>query len=348
MLQVDGSEGGGQILRTSLSLGAILRQPFEISSIRGKRPNPGLQAQHLACVLAVQTITNAQIHGAHLKSTTIVYQPTAVQSEATNAKYAALVDTVFAVGTAGSAMLVLQTILPILLFACDGISTLYIEGGTHNSLAPSATFIEVTFVPILRALGVEVDFLMERVGLMPDGNGRVRVRVVPVGNGPMGRVRFLEAPKFGKIRATVLYKGKRPEELVRRIGKELEVDSLNEVQCGEGKAVGVAVCCTVKTNDKFDMVLTGSDFRNNLNNITSTLKKEVGKYISSVSIVDEYLSDQLLLYIALGLDLQYIASELSEHFLTNKDVIFKFLPNSSVSVTGRDLGFLVATSPLLT
>ena len=41
----------------------------------------------------------------------------------------------FAVGTAGSGTLVLQTVLPALLTA-DAPSHITIEGGTHNSAAP--------------------------------------------------------------------------------------------------------------------------------------------------------------------------------------------------------------------
>ena len=127
MITIDGSqgEGGGQILRTSLALSLVTGQPFRMVRIRARRQKPGLLRQHLTAVEAAKTVGCADVAGAELNSQTLEFQP----GQVTPGNYR------FAVGTAGSATLVLQTVLPSLLTA-SGSSTLTLEGGTHNPLAP--------------------------------------------------------------------------------------------------------------------------------------------------------------------------------------------------------------------
>ena len=76
-IYIDGSqgEGGGQILRTSLALAALLRQPVKIDNIRANRSQPGLKTQHLAGVLALARITDAEVQGAEKHSTRLDFSP---------------------------------------------------------------------------------------------------------------------------------------------------------------------------------------------------------------------------------------------------------------------------------
>src|SRR5512143_1680046 len=128
MLTIDGSigEGGGQILRTALSLALCGRRPIRLVNVRARRPKPGLRPQHLAAVRAAAAVASAAVEGATIGSETLTFVPNAVRAG----------DYRFAIGTAGSASLVLQTVLPALLTA-DGVSNLTLEGGTHNPLAPT-------------------------------------------------------------------------------------------------------------------------------------------------------------------------------------------------------------------
>src|SRR5206468_3020950 len=124
LIQIDGGygEGGGQIIRTSVSLAAITRQPVEIANIRAKRAKPGLQPQHLAAVKAAAEICGAQLEGANVGSTRLVFTPaTDVQSG----------DYRFDIGTAGSAPLVVQAVL-IPLALTGKPSSVTVTGGTHN------------------------------------------------------------------------------------------------------------------------------------------------------------------------------------------------------------------------
>src|SRR5438128_1595711 len=81
MITIDGSfgEGGGQILRTALSLSLSTRMPFRIENIRAGRQRPGLLRQHLTAVAAASDIGNAHVEGAVLGSTTLTFTPKAVR-----------------------------------------------------------------------------------------------------------------------------------------------------------------------------------------------------------------------------------------------------------------------------
>jgi RNA 3'-terminal phosphate cyclase (ATP) len=145
MIDIDGSEGegGGQVLRTSLSLSLVTGSPFRIEKIRAGRKKPGLLRQHLTAVQAAAQIGSAEVEGDELGSREIIFRPATVKP----GRYT------FSVGTAGSAGLVLQTVLPPLLLA-SGPSELTLEGGTHNPWAPPFDFLSRAFFPLLRRMGV--------------------------------------------------------------------------------------------------------------------------------------------------------------------------------------------------
>ena len=126
-IKLDGSqgEGGGQILRSALSLSLLTGRPFVIEKIRAGRAKPGLLRQHLTAVNAAGTIGDATVEGASMGSTELSFLPRAVLHG----------DRSFSIGTAGSVVLVLQTVLPPRLVK-PGKSKLVIEAGTHNPLAP--------------------------------------------------------------------------------------------------------------------------------------------------------------------------------------------------------------------
>src|SRR5262245_55571056 len=172
MITIDGSfgEGGGQILRTSLALSLVTGKPFRIENIRAGRKNPGLLRQHLTAVNAAASIGQAEITGASIGSTLLTIAP----SKITHGNYH------FAVGTAGSSTLVLQTVLPALLIA-DGPTRLTIEGGTHNPFAPPFDFLARAFLPLLTRMGVNVNANLDRYGFYPAGGGRIEITISPTG-----------------------------------------------------------------------------------------------------------------------------------------------------------------------
>ncbi len=170
MISIDGSlgEGGGQILRTSLSLSLVTGLPFQIVNIRAGRERPGILRQHLAAVLAATQIGEATADGAFLGSTALTFAPTTIKP----GKYH------FAIGTAGSGTLVLQTILPALMVGSLP-SQITIEGGTHNMAAPPFDFMARTFLPLIEKMGPKFQGNLERYGFYPAGGGRFVVNIEP-------------------------------------------------------------------------------------------------------------------------------------------------------------------------
>src|SRR5947209_9921690 len=153
MITIDGStgEGGGQIIRTSLALSLITGKPFRIFNVRARREKPGLQRQHLTAVLSAAEIGSAKVDGAEVKSQAFTFVP----GQIVPGEYT------FSIGTAGSATLVLQTLLPPLM-AASAPSMLTLEGGTHNVHAPPFDFLQKTFVPLLNRMGWRVEIELAR------------------------------------------------------------------------------------------------------------------------------------------------------------------------------------------
>jgi RNA 3'-terminal phosphate cyclase (ATP) len=171
MITLDGSqgEGGGQILRSALALSLVTGRPFRITRIRARRPKPGLMRQHVACMEAAARIGSATVDGAGLGSTELTFEPGAVAPGTYE----------FKIGSAGSTMLLLQTILPPLLLA-EGPSEVTLEGGTHNPFAPPFPFIEQAFLPLLRRIGFRVEAVLQNPGFYPNGGGRCWISIEPV------------------------------------------------------------------------------------------------------------------------------------------------------------------------
>ena len=170
MLKIDGAhgEGGGQILRSSLGLSLVTGRPFTIHNIRGNRRKPGLLRQHLTAVQAATEVGRAETVGAEMRSSELSFRPRGIRSG----------DYTFAIGSAGSTSLVLQTILPALAKA-DAPSTVNISGGTHNPAAPPFSFLTQTLFPLLSRMGRSVQGELLRTGFYPAGGGKVSYRITP-------------------------------------------------------------------------------------------------------------------------------------------------------------------------
>ena len=159
---VNGSigEGGGQVLRTCLSLSLITGQAFHISNIRSGRPRPGLRAQHLSAVQLAAKIGIADVDGAELNSTSISFAPKTIQSGQYQCD----------IGTAGSTSLVLQTIfLPLSMG--DTASSISISGGTHVPWSPSFDFMVQQWLWYLKKIGVDISLKLELAGFYTHGGG---------------------------------------------------------------------------------------------------------------------------------------------------------------------------------
>jgi RNA 3'-terminal phosphate cyclase (ATP) len=144
----------------------ITGQPFRLTRIRGGRSKPGLARQHLTCVKAATEISNGSVDGVEMRSTEIIFHP----GKVTGGNYE------FAIGTAGSTTLLAQTLLPA-LWQAENASTLTLEGGTHNPMAPPLDFLTRAFFPVLKTMGIEIETELRRYGFVPAGGGEVFFRL---------------------------------------------------------------------------------------------------------------------------------------------------------------------------
>ncbi len=320
MIVIDGSqgEGGGQILRSSLALSLVTGQPFRIENIRAGRRKPGLMRQHLTAVNAAAEIGCARVDGAGIGSQLLEFYPRSVKAGSYH----------FAVGTAGSCTLVLQTVLPALLTA-GSPSELVLEGGTHNPYAPPFDFLTRSFLPIIERMGAKVSASLLRPGFYPAGGGKFKVTVEPA-----ARLERLELPERGKIlsrsaRAIVA-------KLSRKIAeRELKVvrESLGwEEQCclveeatdspGPGNILCIELDC-----ENITEIFTGfGELGVSAEKVARDTVREVQEYLSSDAPIGPHLADQLLLPMALAGGGIFRTLAPTGHTITNAEVIRRFLP----------------------
>jgi RNA 3'-terminal phosphate cyclase (ATP) len=320
MITIDGSqgEGGGQILRTSLALSLVTGQPFRIERIRAKRQKPGLLKQHLTAVEASKTVGCAEVKGAALSSQTLEFRPGPV----TPGNFR------FAVGTAGSATLVLQTVLPALLTA-SGHSTLTLEGGTHNPMAPPFDFLARCFMPLIHRMGPSVELELRRHGFFPAGGGQFHVRIEPA-----KKLARLDLPERGSIRSRQarILASKLPEHVGQReltvVRDELKwrpdeclVEAV-QFPVGPGNAVVLAVEAEHVTE-----VFTGFVERGRpAEEVARSAAGALEQWLEANVPADEHLADQLLIPMALAGGGSFRTTKPSLHTTTTAEVIQRFLP----------------------
>lgn len=169
MIVIDGTygEGGGQIVRTALALSVLTGQPFSIDGIRARRPQPGLKPQHLTAIRALEQISGATSAGAAAGSTHLRFFPGTARPGVYSLD----------IGTAGSIGLLLQALLPPLMFAGTE-STLIIRGGTCGKGQAPVVYIDKVLLPYLQEMAM-IDIELRRHGYYPKGGGELRIRITP-------------------------------------------------------------------------------------------------------------------------------------------------------------------------
>ena len=319
MLHLDGSagEGGGQILRTALGLSIVTGTPFTIDRIRAGREKPGLLRQHLTAVRAAQEVGAAEVSGAAIGSRVLTFRPGVVNPGVHS----------FSVGTAGSATLVLQTVLPALLLA-KAPSTIRLEGGTHNAWAPPFDFLEKAFVPILARMGAKVSLKLERRGFYPAGGGRFTAAIEPCSR--LGRLDLLERGTIRATRATAMV-ASLPSSIAQRelrvLERALSLDRtrLKALEDRDSAGPGNVLEVEIESEHLTELFTSFGEKRVSAEAVAERLAKDVREYLESGAPVGEYLADQLLIPLALAGGGSFATTPLSPHSTTNIDVIEKFL-----------------------
>lgn len=337
MLTLDGreGEGGGQILRLALALGAITGTPFRIHDVRGGRSKPGLLRQHLTGVRAVAEVCAAQVEGAHLGSTELWFTPGPIAGGAFR----------FAVGTAGSAGLVLQAVLPVLWHAPEP-STVTVTGGTHNPASPPAEFLARTLAPTLARMGFDMELRLDAHGFYPAGGGGYTVQVTPV-----VAPKPLDLTHRGELEhlEVVAWIANLPESIGTREIAALR-DTLTQGEPNEARiqtvsspGPGNAVTAAVRSEALTEVFTAFGRRRVPAERIGEELATAVEVYRERDVPVGPHLADQLVLPLAIAGG-QFLTGPLSSHCVTAISIVERFTGRTPRVLPQDDQRFLVECS----
>ena len=320
MIHIDGSfgEGGGQILRTSLALSLVTGKPFRIERIRANRKKPGLRRQHLTAVNAAARVGISEVKGNALNSMGLFFAPQGIQAGHYH----------FTVGTAGSCTLVFQTVLPALLLA-DAGSTLVLEGGTHNPLAPPFDFLARAFLPVLERMGAHISASLERPGFYPAGGGQFSVSVEPVRD-KLSRIDLLTRGKMTKYTAKALVSklpksiGERELKVVRN-ALSWDAHNLHVEDVKTPLGPGNVLTATIES-EQITEVFTGFGERGvPAETVAKRMVAEVREYLDTDVPVCRHLADQLIIPMALAGGGIFRTLSPTQHTMTNIEVVKQFL-----------------------
>lgn len=330
MIELDGSmgEGGGQILRTALSLALITGTPFLLRNIRARRSKPGLQPQHLAAVRAATAIGQARVEGDSVGSATLRFEP----GEVMPGEYD------FDIGTAGSAGLVLQTVhLPLALSSAP--SHVSIRGGTHVPWSPNAHYLDWHWRPFMSRLGLDVRLELERAGFYPVGGGLLHATINPADS--IRPLRLAERGQMQGIRGLSLVarlpmeiaERQRGQALARLAGHGLDARmELDELPAGSpGTAV---ILLTEHAHSQACFTALGARGKR-AETVADEAMDELLAFLAGDGAVDEHLADQLMVPLALAKGESVYRARITSHARTNAAVIQAFI-DVDVVLDGED------------
>ncbi|ODS30115.1 MAG: RNA 3'-terminal phosphate cyclase [Candidatus Scalindua rubra] len=330
MIKIDGSygEGGGQILRTALTLSAIENKPFEMFNIRAGRKKPGLAPQHLQCVEAMAQICNAEVNGAKVGSLSLKFNP----GEIKHGNYC------FEIGTAGSVSLVLQTTFLPLALAKES-SSVTIRGGTHVPFSPCFHYLKEQWLYYLKKIGLDAKIEMARAGFYPKGGGEINIsikhveKVCPLELMERGRLLKLRGiSAVGNLDLSIAERQKK--QAFKHLSKRNILPEIDVV--------------TMPAFAKGTMLLLIGEFENSqccyfslgaigkrAEKVADEACEELGHFLETKGVVDEHLADQVILPLSLAKDIsKFTTPKITQHFLTNAEVIRLFL-NTRIHIEGE-------------
>jgi len=316
IVEVNGALGGGQILRSALTLSMITGRPFKIVNIRSTRSKPGLMRQHLTAVRAAQCISNAKVHGAELGTKELIFIPGTIESG----------DYSFAIGTAGSTALVAQTLIPALLFGQQH-STITITGGTHCAMAPSIDFLQQAYCPALQKMGMNVSIELIGHGFFPAGGGEIKVSV-----DPLGQAKAFDCITRGDIRtvSTQAIIAHIPFSIAQRelkaVQKALALDdTMLSTRQVNSHSPGNCIQITIESDEISEHIFALGEKKLSAEKVAQQAARQAKRYINSQVAISQYLADQLLLPMAIGAGGQFSTLEPTAHALSQSDLIQTFM-----------------------
>ena len=288
MIEIDGSEGegGGQIIRTAVALSALTGKPVSVSNIRAKRNNPGLAAQHLACIKGVQEICSGKVEGCFVGSKKISFFPGKVKG----GKYS--ID----VGTAGSISLVLQGVMLASLASGDRIECA-ITGGTNVAWSPPTDYIKNVMLPILSKFGYRGELEIISRGFYPAGGGKVKFIYEPSKLLP---TRLTERGKLESIQGIACVSNL-PEEISIRM-KHAFLKEVPDAKIKSSKEASLSPGAFLCAWANFSNTVIGADSLGERGKPSEQVGKEAGEKLklelSRNACVDSHMCDQIVPYLA--------------------------------------------------
>jgi RNA 3'-terminal phosphate cyclase (ATP) len=320
-IHIDGSqgEGGGQILRSSLALSLVTGKPFTIDNIRANRSKPGLMRQHLTAVRAAAEVGQCEVENATTGSVRLDFCPVKVRGG----------DYVFDVGTAGSATLVLQTVLPALMLA-DEPSTLTLRGGTHNPMAPPFEFIDRVYLPLVAPA---TKATLVRHGFYPAGGGEFQVAITPVKK--LANVELMERGAALQRKGTILL-ARLPNHIAAREKKMLiqknnwAEESIHIETVTNSAGPGNIVMLEVISENVTELFTGFGEMKVGAEAVAQRAASQRRDYLSAEVPVGQYLADQLILPLGIaawqgsGASL-FRTHNLTQHSRTHIDILQRFL-----------------------
>lgn len=333
MLAIDGSqgEGGGQVLRTSLSLSAVTGRPFRIERIRANRSRPGLRPQHLTAVRAVAAICGAKLDGDRLESTELVFRPTAAPA---GGEYEFDVrEASPSARSAGAVTLILQAILWPLLFA-DGPSSVILHGGTFVPYSPAYHYLAEVVRPAFAAFGIEFEPDLRRWGWMDGGGGHVRVKVDPCHRLRAVQFETSDDRTVHGIAAVSNLPSHIPHRMARRAhnllteaGFEPAIEAVR--QRSDGPGAGIVLWRAQAGFSSLGRKGLPAD------KVAQAAVADLLAFRENGSAVDHYLADQLLIPMALAHgQSSFTTNKISRHLSTIVQLLRRWL---DASITVQDV-----------
>ncbi len=332
-LTIDGSqgEGGGQVLRTSLSLSALTGRPLKLVAVRAGRSRPGLRPQHLTAVRAVAAICRARLQGDEIDSQELYFTPEAPPQAG---DYHFDVQDAAAHGSAGAATLILQAMLWPLLFAA-GPSQVTLRGGTHVPFSPPFHYLQRVFAPAVARFGADVVLQLDAWGWLPAGEGQLSALVQPAGR--LHGVAF-RPPAYDVVEGLAAVTNlpahiaqrmaNRAANLLRQRRLQPAIQARRERAAGPG--AGIFLWLPQAGFGQLGRKGYPAD------RVADDAVAELLTFIENgPAAVDPHLADQLLIPMALASGPStFTTNQLSSHTLTNASIVRQWL-GVELSVSGR-------------
>jgi len=317
VIELDGAEGGGQVVRSALSLSALAGEPVRIENVRGARDHPGLKHQHLAAVELAAAISDADVEGAELDAETLAFDP----GRPSGGRYE--VD----VGTSGSVTLVFDAVLP-LAAAIDEPLDIAVRGGTDVEWSPPMDYFRSVKLPVLRCHGVDAAVDVERRGFYPAGGGVATLSVNPSTPAAIELTERGERSgvRLNSVASEELADADVAERQARGAAAALpdDVDVIERsAEYAETDSIGTAVTLRAE----YENTLAGANALGERGKPAEEVGEEAVRefldFDAADAAADRYLADQLLVWAALSGG-QLTIPEVTNHVVSSVDLLGKF------------------------